>query len=88
MNRKKMPLFLMLVAGAIVWIITFIRQYEMLDSMLAVFLSLVIFYSLGSIMRWILDKFEEQNEKLRQELAEAAKGEEENTETEQVAVEA
>jgi len=88
MNRKKMPIMLMLVAGAVAWIITFVKHDTILQSMLAVFISLVVFFILGSIMRWILDYFEEQNEKLKQEqleVAEAEQAEQENAEGEQVA---
>ncbi len=88
MNRKKMPLILMLVAGAVAWIITFVQKYSVLDSLIAVFVSLVIFYFLGSVMRWILDYFDIQNEKRRQEELEASEGDAENTAGEQAATEA
>ena len=88
MNRKKMPLILMLVAGAVAWIITFVQKYSVLDSLIAVFVSLVIFYFLGSVMRWILDYFDIQNEKRRQEELEASEGNAGNTAGEQAATEA
>lgn len=84
MNRKKMPLILMLVAGAVAWIIAFVQQYTVLDSLLAVLASLVIFFMLGNIMKWILNYFDSQNEKLAEEqlaeeIGEAQEAEEEQT---------
>lgn len=84
MNRRKMPLILMLVAGAVTWVITFVQHYSVLNSLIAVFVSLVLFFFLGSTMKWALDYFEEQNEKLRQEQLEESEGETENTEGKQV----
>lgn len=63
MNRKKMPLLLMLTAGAVTCIITFIMKYSIIWKLITLLLVLVIFYMLGSILKWILDAFEKQNEK-------------------------
>lgn len=63
MNRKYMPLILMLVAGGVTSIITFIMQYTILQKMIALLVALLIFYVLGSILKWALDTFDAQNEK-------------------------
>lgn len=63
MNRKYLPLILMLVAGAVTSIITFIMKYSVIQKLLALLLVLVIFYLLGSALKWALDTFEAQNEK-------------------------
>lgn len=63
MNRKFMPLILMLVAGAVTSIITFIMHYTVLQKLIALLVALVIFYVLGSALKWALDVFEAQNEK-------------------------
>ncbi len=63
MNRKNMPLILMLVAGAVTSIFTFIRQFTILQKLIALLVVLVIFYALGSTLRWVLDTFDKQNEK-------------------------
>lgn len=65
MNRKTMPLVLMLVAGAIVSIITFIKGYSIVNKLLALLIVLVLFYFLGSVLRWTLDYFDRQNEEKR-----------------------
>lgn len=67
MNRKNLPLLLMLTAGAVTCIITFIRKYSMLEKLASLLAVLVLFYLLGSILKWTLDYFERQNEKKRQE---------------------
>lgn len=63
MNRKYMPLILMLVAGAVTSIITFIRHYTLLQKLTALLIVLIIFYVLGSALKWALDFFDAQNEK-------------------------
>lgn len=63
MLRKYIPLILMLTAGAITCIITMVREYPMLQQLILLFVVLVLFYLLGSIMKWTLDYFDRQNEK-------------------------
>ena len=62
MNRRKLPLILMLVAGAVTCIITLIRKYSVLHSLIALFGAFVIFFFLGSVMKWTLDYFDRENE--------------------------
>lgn len=62
MNRKIMPLVLMLVAGAVTCVITFIKDFSMLSRLATLLIVLLVFYFLGSVMKWVLDYFEEQNE--------------------------
>ena len=80
MNRKNLPLILMLVAGAVTCIITLIRDYSVLGSLVALFIVLVVFFLLGSVMKWVLDYFDRENERKRLEeeeaLAQEAEGEE------------
>lgn len=63
MNRKYMPAILMLTAGAVTCIITFVKRYSVLEMLLALLVVLIVFYALGSILKWLLDTFEAQNEK-------------------------
>lgn len=63
MNRKKMPLILMLTAGAVTCIITFIMKYSIIWKLVTLLLVLLIFYILGTILKWALDAFDRQNEK-------------------------
>ena len=67
MNRKNLPLILMLVAGAVTCIITLIREYSVLGSLIALFVVLVLFFFLGNVMKWTLDYFDRENEKKRLE---------------------
>ena len=67
MNRNNLPMILMLVAGAATCIITLIKQYSILNSLVSLFIVLVVFFFLGSVMKWTLDYFERENEKRNQE---------------------
>ena len=68
MNRKKLPLLLMLLAGAVTCIVTYIQKYTMSEKLVSLFAVLLIFYILGSVLKGTLDYFERQNEeKLREE---------------------
>lgn len=58
-----MPLILMLVAGAVTCIITFIQKFSILEKLVSLFVVLLVFYFLGSLLKWTLDYFDEQNEK-------------------------
>ena len=78
MNRKNMPLLLMLIAGACTWIVTLVRSYSLLASLVALFTVMLLFYCLGSVIRLLLDRFDRQNkEKALQE--EEAAGSQEDT---------
>lgn len=63
MNRKNMPLILMLVAGIVTSIFTFVKRYTISEKMLALLVTLIVFYLLGSLLRGMLDRFQAQNEK-------------------------
>ena len=63
MNRKNMPLLLMLGAAAVTSILTYVMHYTILQKLIALLVVLLIFYVLGSTLRWVLDTFEAQNEK-------------------------
>ena len=78
MNRKNIPLLLMLTAGAVTCIITYVRQYSITAKLVALFLVLVIFWLLGSILEWTLNYFDAQNEKRRKEEGEVIEKETEN----------
>ena len=63
MNTKKLPVVLMLTAGAVTCIITFIMKYPIIWKLVTLLLVLIIFYVLGTILKWALDTFDKQNEK-------------------------
>lgn len=86
MNRKNMPLLLMLIAGACTCIVTLVRSYSLLASLVALFAVMLLFYCLGSVLRMLLDRFDRQNEekeKQEQEEKEKALQEEEAAGTEE-----
>ena len=74
MNRKNMPLILMLTAGACTCIVTMVQAYSVLASLVALFA--VMLYCLGNGVRLLLDRFDRQNEeKAKQEQEEKAEQE-------------
>ena len=80
MNRKNIPLLLMLTAGAVTCIITYIKKYPVNTQLIALFAVLVVFYVLGSVLVWTLDYFERQNEEKRAEEGEVIEKDSENPE--------
>ncbi|TCL56566.1 hypothetical protein EDD76_11160 [Kineothrix alysoides] len=61
MRRKLIPPFLMLFAGAITSITMWVLHYET-KTMLSILLGvLVVFYIIGSLLKWMLDVFDKQN---------------------------
>lgn len=80
MYRKNLPLLLMLTAGAVTCIITFIRKYSTLGKLVSLFVVMLIFFLLGSVLKWTLDYFDAQNEKRRLEEGEVIEKESEDQE--------
>lgn len=62
MNRKNLPLLLMLSAGAVTCIITYIEGYSTVAKLVSLFVVLLLFFLLGSVLKWTLDYFDRQNE--------------------------
>ena len=84
MNRKNLPLLLMLTAGAVTCIITYIMDYSMVTKLVSLFFVLILFYAFGSILKWTLDFFDKQNEeKEKKEKAEGVENDPESGDGEQ-----
>ena len=62
MNKKNIPLIIMLIAGAVAVIRTYFLHYTIEQKLISVFLTLLIFYALGCIFIYIVGRFERQNE--------------------------
>ena len=62
MERKMIPLTLMLVAGAICSIVCYAQGYDAFTMLLALFIVLLVFYILGCVIKRVMDKFAEENE--------------------------
>lgn len=68
MNRKNLPLIMMLAAGAVICIINLVRNYSILEQLTSLLIALVVFYLLGSLLKWTLNYFDNQNEMAKKEL--------------------
>lgn len=89
MNRKYLPALLMLTAAAVTCIITYVMQFTIIEKLFSTLLVMVIFGTLGYVLKWTLDYFEKQNEQLAKEEGEVIeKGleEAEGAETENEAI--
>ena len=76
MNRKNMPLILMLTAGACTCIVTMVQAYSVLASLVALVGVMLLFYCLGNGVRLLRERFDRQNEeKAKQEQEEKAEQE-------------
>ncbi len=68
MNRKNLPLLLMLTAGAVTCIITYIQQYPLMEKLVLLFVALLSFWLMGCALEGTLNYFDSQNEeKLKEE---------------------
>lgn len=77
MNRKNIPIVLMLLAGVIVSVITFIKEFELLKKLVILLITLIMFYGMGSLLVFTMNYFDKVNEQKRLEeekrMAEEAK---------------
>lgn len=67
MERKMIPLALMLVAGAICSIICFVQGYDAFTMLLVLFIVLLVFYIFGCIIKRVMEAFERENEERSKE---------------------
>lgn len=58
MNTKKIPAFVMLLAGSVACIVTYINHYSLKDMLVVLVLTLVIFLIIGVAIKLILDSFQ------------------------------
>jgi c-di-AMP phosphodiesterase-like protein len=61
MKRKLLPLTLMLVAGLVTVIITFIRNCSIIYKLVSLLIVFVVFYFIGSIIVYVLNYFDKVN---------------------------
>lgn len=76
MKRRNWPIVIMLIAGAITSIVTFLRGMAMVEKLLWLLITLVLFYGLGCLLVNVMNSFDEENErKLQEEKKKAAEEE-------------
>lgn len=59
-KRKMLPIILMLTAGAVTSIITYLKDYELTKMLWTILSVLIIFYLFGLGIKKVLDVFDEQ----------------------------
>ena len=67
MERKMIPLALMLLAGAICSIVCFVQGYDAFTMLLVLFIVLLVFYIMGCIIKRVMEAFEKENEERSKE---------------------
>ena len=67
MKRQFLPLTLMLFAGLIVSLVTYLKGYSLTTMLIVLLSTFVVFYFIGSIIKMILDGFYKENEKKPEE---------------------
>lgn len=82
MNRKNLPLLMMLTAGAVMCIISYVQKFTILAKLVSLFVVLLVIYLAGSVLVWILNYFDRQNEERLKEEGEVIEKDSESAETE------
>ena len=77
MKRRMIPIFLMLLAGAITSFITYIRDYELVKMLWTLLGVLIVFYALGVVIKKTLNLFDAQIEEAEKKAKEAEEKEKE-----------
>lgn len=68
MNRRNLPLLMMLTAGAVMCIISYVQRFSILAKLVSLFVVFLAVYLLGCVLVWTLNYFDRQNEeRLREE---------------------
>ena len=57
MNTRKIPAFVMLLAGAVVTIVTFVNHYSLEDMLVILILTLIGFLIVGIVIKLVFDSF-------------------------------
>ena len=57
MNTNKIPALVMLLAGAVVTIVTYINHYSLEDMLVVLILTLIVFLIIGGVIKMIFDSF-------------------------------
>lgn len=57
MNTKKIPAFVMLLAGAVATIVTYINHYSLEDMLVVLILTLIVFLIVGIVIKVVFDSF-------------------------------
>lgn len=91
MNRKQLPLILVLVAGSITTLTVYFKGLGLTTMLIALLAVIIVFYFLGSVIKLVLDSFDKKNENavsdegevIEKESDEELNGDEEKDESEE-----
>ena len=57
MNTKRIPAFVMLLAGSVATIVTYINHYSLEDMLVVLILTLIVFLIIGVAIKLVFDSF-------------------------------
>lgn len=61
MTSKKIPVLITLMAASITALLTYFRGYSLKNMSIALLATIVVFYTIGCIVKMIIDSFEKKN---------------------------
>ncbi len=67
MKRNLIPPFIMLMAGLLSSLIMFFMKYDTKDMLIILLVVLLIFYTIGLLIKFMMDSFEKRNSQTRSE---------------------
>ncbi|MCQ2526831.1 MAG: hypothetical protein MJ130_08700 [Lachnospiraceae bacterium] len=73
MNKKNLTLIMMLVAGLVTVVITYLMNYSIVAKLGILLAVLAVFYFIGTVIVNVIEHFEKQNQKRIEEEERAAK---------------
>lgn len=71
MERRYIPLVLMLIGGGIACIFTFVQKFPLTEKLVSLFVVMLVLFLLGSLLVYFLDYFEKTNQKRDEEIRRA-----------------
>ena len=58
MKTKKIPALVMLIGGSVACIVAYLNHYDLEDMLVALIVSLIVFFCLGLLVEFLFEKFE------------------------------
>lgn len=62
MDRRKLPLILMLAAAGMTAVVTYFRGFNLMDMLIALLAVMIVFNFIGTLIKMVLDSFDKENE--------------------------
>lgn len=67
MNSRQLPALMMLIGAAISSIVAYINRYTLLEMLIAILVSMIIFWLIGIGLKWTFDSLNEKEKDAKEE---------------------